>query len=251
MPDETAPRFIRRLILRENPPPWGAAAGLLFVGVYIGLWLASLLVVSMLTGEIEGVRPSPRTLALTLLLTSALAALGVAQWARRLAGPDWFGALRLSQPSERNTQIALFLVGLGAAWALDLAGALLRLKGGEIAPPLLAGLESPDALAQVLAGTVALVAAPLAEGLVFGGLLYTGLTRAFADNRALIVVSALVYTMTALLLSPAPAAWYGLIQPFVMGLILFAVRAYYQSTRAWIIARAGFGLFFIMAAIFL
>ncbi|MCC7206995.1 MAG: hypothetical protein IT323_06790 [Anaerolineae bacterium] len=251
MQNESGPRFMRRLLLRENTPPWGAGTALLFVAAYIGLWLASLLIVSMLTGEIEGRMPSPRTLALTMLAASLVAALGIVQWMRRRLGPDWFRALRLAQPSRRNTQIVIFLVGLGAAWALDLVGAVLRLKGGEIVPPLLAGLETPDIAAQLLAALVALIAAPLAEGLVFGALLYGGLARVFADNRVVIVVASLVYTMVALLLSPAPATWYGLIQPFSMALILFSVRAYYQSARAWTIARAGFGLFFIMAAIFL
>lgn len=251
MPDEHESNAVHRLLVRENPPPWSAATALLFVGAYIGLWLASLLIVSMLTGEIEGLLPSARTLALALLVSSAAAALGIVQWTRALLGADWRGALRLTGPSQRNTQLVIFLVGLGAAWALDLTGALLRLKGGEIVPPLLAGLQASDAVTQILAGIVALAAAPLAEGLVFGALLYAGLTRVFADNRVVIVVAALAYTIVTLLLSPAPATWYGLVQPFAMGLVLFGVRAYYQSARAWIIARAGFGLFFIMAALFL
>jgi hypothetical protein len=251
MPDETGPSFFQRLLKRENAPPWSAVTALLFVAANVGLWLASLLVVSMLTGEIEGLLPSPRTLSLAQLLMSAVVALGISRWTRALLGTDWQAALRLSQPDAANTQLVIFLVGLGAAWTIDLVGAVVRLKGGEIVPPMLAGLQTPDAPTQILTGIVALVAAPLAEGLVFGALLYAGLTRVFADNRVVIVVAALIYTIVTLLLSPAPAAWYGLIQPFVMALVLFGVRAYYQSARAWIIARAGFGLFFIMAALFL
>lgn len=251
MQSERRQNLFSRLAARENIPPWTAVTALLFVGAYIGVWLASLLVVSMLTGEIEGLRPSPRSLALALLVSGLVTVLGVVQWLRARFGTDWPMILRLRGPAQRNTQLVIFLVGLGTAWALDLAGAVLRLKGGEIVPPVLSGLQVPDATAQLLALVAAVITGPLVEGLVFGGLLYAGLTRVFADNRVLILAAALVYTIVIMLLSPAPATWYGLVQPFVMALALFGARAYYQSTRAFIIARAAFGLFFVLAAVFL
>src|SRR5258708_2049507 len=43
--------------------------------------------------------------------------------------------------------------------------------------------------------------------------------------------------------------WYSLLQPFLMLLVVALVRAYTQSTQSAIVARAFFGVFFVVAAV--
>jgi membrane protease YdiL (CAAX protease family) len=249
----TQPRasLIKRLLARESLPPWRISAGLVFVAAYVAIWIASLSILSILTGEIEGLVPSPRTLALSALLSGIVITVGVIQWARARYGAGWMEPLRLAAPLPRNTLLVIFLIGLGLAWTFDLGGAVLRLKEGQVVPPVLEALRTPDAAGIIVAALVALVVHPAAEALIFGAILYTSLTRVFSDNRAVIVTGAFIYAIFSLLISPLPLTWYALTQPLLMALVMFSVRAYYQSARAVFVMRAAFGVFFIMAALFL
>ena len=251
MHTQPRPSLFRRLLSRESLPPWQASTGLIFVAAYVGIWLASVSILSILTGEIEGRVPSPRTLALSALLCGVVASAGVVQWARARIGAGWPRALRLDAPSQRNTLLVIFLLGLGLAWAFDLGGALLRLKEGQVVPPVLEALRTPDAVGIIVAALVALVVHPGAEALIFGAILYAGLTRVFSDNRVVVVTGAFIYTIVSLLISPLPLTWYALTQPLLMALVMFSVRAYYQSARAVFVVRSAFGVFFMMAALFL
>jgi membrane protease YdiL (CAAX protease family) len=142
------------------------------------------------------------------------------------------------------------LLSLGLAWAFDLAGAVLRLKGGQVVPPVLDSLREPDVFAWLVAALVALIIQPVAESLIFSGILYPALARIFSDNRVTITMVSLIYMLVSLVLSAAPGQWYMMFQPLFMALVVNSLRAYYQSTRAAILARMAFGLFFVLAALF-
>ncbi len=264
--------LMARLRAVEPFAPWQTETALLFTLLVVVLWIATLSIVSTATGEINTSSPSTRALALSGLGSGLVTIIGVVQWARRAAwangpkGQYWRDALRLSRTFSRNTILLIFLMCLGLAFAIDLLGILLKLKEGQIVPVVLGPLCRPDSVIPVagltatacqpepvsfvIALVLALVIQPIAEGLVFFAILTPSMNRVFpGDSRIGALVVALIYMGVSLVLSASPGAWYSLIQPFFMTLIVGLVRAYYQSARAAIIARIGFGAFFVVAAL--
>jgi membrane protease YdiL (CAAX protease family) len=242
--------ILNRLRAREQASPWTVGLALALVVAYVVMWIAALSVVSILTGEVNASLPSNRTLALSALLSGLVVIVGVVQWARRRYAGQWTAVLRLREPSQRNVLLLVVLLSLGLAWAFDLAGAVLRLKGGQVVPPVLDSLREPDVFAWLVAALVALIIQPVAESLIFSGILYPALARIFSDNRVTITMVSLIYMLVSLVLSAAPGQWYMMFQPLFMALVVNSLRAYYHSTRAAILARMAFGLFFVLAALF-
>ncbi len=239
-----------RLRATETPPAWRLGSALAFVLAYVLFSVVWLLSVSVLSDEAQSGAPSTRTLTLSALLTAIVLSVGIAQWVRQKFGENWLKVLRLLTPSRPAALLAILLFGLGMAWAIDLGGVLLRLKAGQIVPPTLEVLRSGEPVGFLLGVLLAIVFQPIVEGLIFGGLLYPTVARIRSDNRVGILGSALLYTLVALLTSSAQGQWYALIQPFCMALVVLSVRAYTQSVRAAIVARAAFGVFFVLAALF-
>jgi len=261
-----------RLRAVEPFPIWQTQTALFFVALYVVLWIATLSIVSTVTGEINTYAPSTRNLALSGLGCGMVIIIGVVQWARRAPwanGPQgqyWMDVLRLGRPLPRNTMLAIILLSLGLAFTIDLAGIILKAKEGQIVPAVLGPLCRPDSVVPVpglpatacqpefvsfaITLVLALVVQPIAEGLIFFAILFPAMNRVFpGDSRITALVTAFIYMGLSLVLSASPGAWYSLIQPFCMALVIGLVRSYYQSSRAAILARIGFGLFFVLAAL--
>jgi membrane protease YdiL (CAAX protease family) len=143
------------------------------------------------------------------------------------------------------------LIGLGSAWAVDLIGILLRLKTDQIVPPILNTLRQPISVTWVVVAIFAILVQPIAEGLVFGGVLFPALARDLRNNLFASLIAALVYALVnaAILTGGTADPWYGLLQPFLMMLVVVLVRVYAQSTQSAIVTRAFFGVFFVLAAV--
>ncbi len=242
--------FMARLRAAEPPSPWQLSSGIVFMVAYVLFSIVWLLSVSVLADEAQSGAPSPRTLTLSALLTAIVITLGIGQWARRRFGENWLKVLRLLSPSRPSALLAVLMFCLGIAWAIDLVGRLLNLTAGQIVPPTLEVLRGGEPLGFLLGVLLAVVFQPVAEGLLFGGVLYPSVARVGGDNRIGIVGGALLYMLVALLTSGAQGQWYALIQPFFMMLVVLSARAYAQSTRTAIVARAAFGVFFVLAALF-
>lgn len=242
--------FMARLRAAEPPPPWRLSNGAVFVLAYVLFSIVWLLSVSVLADEAQTGAPSARTLTLSALLTSLVVTLGIGQWARRRFGENWLKVLRLVSPSRPAALLAVLMFCLGIAWAIDLAGRLLNLTEGQIVPPTLEVLRGGEPLGFILGVLLAVVFQPVAEGLLFGGVLYPSVARLSGDNRIAIIGVALLYMLVSLLTSSSQRQWYALIQPFFMMLVVLCARAYAQSTRTAIVARAAFGVFFVLAALF-
>jgi hypothetical protein len=59
-----------------------------------------------------------------------------------------------------------------------------------------------------------------------------------------------VYVIASVIvLAAGSGVWYSLIQPFIMAMVMVLVRAYTQSTQSAIVARAMFGLFFVISVV--
>jgi hypothetical protein len=242
--------LMARLRAAEAPPAWRLTNGVVFVLAYVLFSIVWLLSVSVLADEAQSGAPSARTLMLSALLTAIVITLGIGQWARRKFGERWLSVLRLLAPSRPAALLAILLLGLGIAWTIDLVGRLLNLTAGQIVPPTLEVMRQGEPLAFVLGVLLAVVFQPVADGLLFGGLVYPSVARVSGDNRIGIVAVALLYMLVSLLTSSSQGQWYALIQPFCMMLVVLGVRAYTQSVRAAIVARAAFGVFFVLAALF-
>ncbi|SRR5581483_3583108 len=245
---QNQPSFMRRLQAREAPPQWPFLTALFFVVAYAVLLIAGqAFAVTVSGGGFNSL--TPLVLALGALLGGLATIAGIVQWARRRAQAAWIDSLRLRQPVQPPVAlVALF--GLGTAWAIDLVGVLLRLKGDQVLPPVLDVLRTPPDLSWGVALSLALLVQPVAEGLVFAGILYPALARAVNSNLLAAAITAGVYTLVSLaVLSAGGGVWYGVIQPCLMALAMSLVRAFAQSTQSAIVTRAFFGLFFVLAAL--
>ncbi len=163
---------LRRVRISETTPNWSLLSALLFAAAYAVIWIvAQTFAVTVSGGDLNN--PTQTSLALGVLIASALSAIVVAQWVRRRAGAAWPGALHL----ETSHSLPLFvclLIGLGSAWAIDLIGVLLHLKGDQIVPPALVILANPAAPAfgWIIAAVTAIVVQPIGEEMIFRGLVY-------------------------------------------------------------------------------
>ncbi|GIL08608.1 MAG: hypothetical protein BroJett033_1190 [Chloroflexota bacterium] len=228
--------LLRRLARPEPPPPWGlfaavnaALVGLIAIvaGSFIGLSVFGDQPAALLTGWTIG-----------SLVTVIFVAVACRQPAER-------AALRLEAGDSRLYLVLLF--SLGMAVVFDLV--IMALSGGFLPTPELLDLYvQPDsALAWVIAAALLLAAQPIAEELVFRGMLFPAARARFGPWAALLLTAALyaafhfiAYARPGLPLAHALAA------PLLAGLLLTGVRAYTGSTRAAIIAHAAFGLFALL-----
>ena len=239
---------LQKIRLPENAPIWSLLSAGVFVIGYLIVWIAAqALAVTITGGNLNA--PNDSAQALGVLIASVLMAIVIIQWVRLRAMKTtngWPGALHL----ETSHTLPLFvcvLFGLACAWAIDLLGVLLKLKGGQIVPPALGSLVGPVTAPWIVAAVVALLALPFGEELLLRGLLYPALATRFG-NIAGIALTSLVGMLLAILLA-GPLPWYAIIQPLLMGIVLTGLRAHTKSTQMAIVARTMFGLFFVLSAL--
>jgi len=245
---QSKPSLMQRLQLREVAPDWSTSTGLIFAGAYIVLVIAGQVLAATISGS-PYIAPSPGAIAAGTLLGSLVTIIGIVQWARRRVGETWTESLRLRPPLKPSLTL-IALIALGAAWATDLVGLVLRLRTIQTVPLVLARLNGPVNLTWIATAALAIVIQPIVEGLVFAGVLYPALARDSKNNLLAAALCAAVYGLASLfVLSAGSGVWYGLMQPFIMALFMVLVRAYTQSTQSAIVARAMFGLFFVISVI--
>ena len=157
------------------------------------------------------------------------------------------GASLPLEPGGTPAALAL-LTGVAAALFLD---TLTLAAGGGLATPELAGLAAgaPGAVAWLAAALYLLLLQPLAEGLVFRGLLQPAL-QARSSRRLALLLTALAWALFHLLAytgAPAGADSAALIiSRLALGLLLCILRARNVSARASIVAHVGINLFFLL-----
>ncbi|MBL8161226.1 MAG: CPBP family intramembrane metalloprotease [Anaerolineae bacterium] len=149
----------------------------------------------------------------------------------------------------------LLLVGVGLAVTLDVITG--RVTGLFLPEPELLRPYQDYALNVPISGVTWLLAVvfmivlqPIAEGLVFQGMLLPTLRQSVGPWPGYLISAALYGLFHLMAYSQPPgdfaATWYGLIAPFFAGLIYGAVRLYTGSTRAAMLAHAAFGLFAVL-----
>jgi uncharacterized protein len=235
--------LLRQLQRDEPAPPWGIFTGLLaFAVAFIFIALAGVALASFVFPP-----QSPSSLIAGWLIGGVLV-VGYITATQRT--PQARAALRLDDPSL--PVLIAFSIGLAAAVVLDLVA--IPFTGAILIPPEFSiYTASPGAFGWVLAGLLVLAVQPLAEELVFRGVMYPAL-RAAQRVWVAIFVSAAFYGVFHQLVYPHPApgaagAWYSLIEPLLLGLVLGVIRAGSGSTRAAVAAHAGIGAFALLKAL--
>ncbi len=237
--------FLQRLQRDEPAPPWGIFTGLLAFGVaFVFIALAGVALASFVFPP-----QSPSSLIAGWLVGSVLL-VGYITATQRT--PEARAALRLDNKSL--PVLIAFGIGLSAAVVFDLIA--IPIAGAILIPPEFSIYTSnPGVMGWLLAGLFVLAVQPLAEELVFRGVMYPAL-RAEQRVWVALFVSAAFYGIFHQLVYPHPAQgaaglWYGLIEPLLFGLVLGGIRAASGSTRAAIAAHAGIGAFALLKALLL
>lgn len=236
--------LLKRIGTLEDPPAWGIGIvaltfGAAFVAIIAGTMFGYALLGSERAGLVAG-----WTVSMVLIVVL------VVQVVRR----DRVG-LRL-QPTTTPIPLILF-IGVGFAVTFDLIG-LAATGVFAPAPELLAfDARAMSILDWLLAIAFMVMAQPIAEELVFRGVTFP-VVRTLMGAWGGLIVAALLYALFHLLAYPAPVdtepltgLYYGLIQPFLAGIVIGAARAYTGSTRGAIVAHAAFGLFAVLKLLLL
>jgi membrane protease YdiL (CAAX protease family) len=159
-------------------------------------------------------------------------------------------ALRLGAPTLPVPLIAFIAIGL--ALALDLIG--LAVTGAFLPIPALLGFSSGlDVVSLLLAGLLVILIQPIAEELLFRGMVLPAARAALGGWAGLILTAVasgafhwLVYT-PSITLTPEMNAltpyWYGFIAPTLAALVYSVARIGTRSTRGAIAAHIAFGAF--------
>lgn len=243
-------RFFQRLQTPESAPIWTLTSALLFCIALVVVFIAGQAFAVTLTGG-NLLNPAPSAIPMGIAIACLVNTIVVAQWVgRRVKNGEISKALRLF-PTNQPPLFVVILLGLAGAYLIDLLGVLTTLKGGQTVPPAFDVLRNTSALfAWAIAAVVIIVIQPIGEEITFHGLLYSSAAKQFG-NLAGIGLSALIYTVFNALVFGQGSAWYILIQPLLMALWIGVLRAYTQSTRMAMVARAMFGLFFVLSALIL
>jgi membrane protease YdiL (CAAX protease family) len=230
--------ILKRITQVEAPPPWGmGAAALTFFAAFLAIIAGTLFAFSIFNEAARYREIIGWTISMALIVALVLQTRRSDRAALKLQPPD------LPLP-------VILLIAFGFAVTIDLIGLAIT-RELRSAPELL-NIGAPDALGWLFIIAFMLIAQPIAEELVFRGVLFPVL-RTLTGAWGGLALSALVYGLFHLLAyPPAPGAppvaglWYGLAQPLLAGLVIGALRAYTGSTRAAIIAHAAFGLFALL-----
>jgi membrane protease YdiL (CAAX protease family) len=206
------------------------------------LLISMIVIASVLAATLSGSTINPDTQSLVmgwivgLVITTAFVAV---RWRRSAA---MLAALKLG--TARYPLFLALLLGVAGAFSADLIAAL---GSGSFAPaaPLL-GLNIGDPFHLVIAIVFAVVMQPLAEGLVFFGVLLPRLRSSLGGYGGLLMSAVLFTVYYALVfgarLTESSSLWYGVIFPAIVGLVVAAVRSHADSTRAAIVSLIGAGL---------
>lgn len=229
----------------EPAPPWGLGA----VALAVVIAFAAVIVGS--TVALALFENQPFMLLAGWTLGGIITIASVLQTRRR---PEDRAALKLGEGGP-SLLFVMFLC-IGFALLFDLIS--LAVTGAFLPKPELLGvdLRAGGVPTWVFAIAFMLVAQPIAEELVFRGVVFPVMRVALGAWLGLAACAA-VYTVFHLLAYPPDylnatgitSIWYGLMLPFLDGLIISAVRAHTGSTRAAVAAHIAFGLFALVKAL--
>lgn len=235
--------MLRQLSRPEAPPPWSFTGAL---GALIAMF-ASMVIGSTLAGTL--LADSPTVLLTGWSIGAVLTMLFVMAGYHRQSA-EHAAALRLGQTKARLPLVLLFALGMAITFDL-----LSQIVTGDfsLTAPELATLRGADVtvFGWLIALLFMVVLQPIAEEMVLRGLLFPALRTTTGIWTGFVLCAALHAVFHFVAYPPTTGdqtvlVWYGLTLPFLIALVITAVRAYTGSTRASIVAHAAFGLFAVL-----
>jgi len=242
-PNAARPRglFARLSVLEPAPPwGWGAAASAVIVAV------VAVIGISVITLAVLGVQ------SYTVYLGWMIAVVIMAYWVvSTRSDPEDRAAMRLELPTIPLPFLMFIMIGF--VLVIDLLGLAVTGLFLPFMELFTFNITNATALEWIFAVGFMVFTQPVGEEMIFRGVLFP-LMRARLGAVGGLVANAAAYALFHLVLytsqigavDPRALIWYGLIAPFLDGLILACVRAYTQSTSAAIVAHVVFGLFAIV-----
>lgn len=225
--------LLKQIARTEPPPPWGlfGAINTIFITL-LAIFAATALMLSLTTDQAIALMAA-------WLIGQVLAAVYVLMSRREGAA---HAALRIGPTPTRLFIVLLLSLGLAMVFDLLALGATgLFLPAMELSGLHDAGLT---VVGWLLALVFMLVVQPVAEELVFRGVVMPSLRTVTGPWIGLIVTAAFYMLFHFMVYSsPISDPWYALAAPLLAGLYFGMVRAATGSTRAAIVAHMGFGLF--------
>ena len=224
-------------------PPWGllGAATTVFVLfvclIVIGPALASLLW--------EDQPLSPFLLMLSWAIGMGLTIVFVIV-NRRSSDESW-RALQLQKGNLPLPLVLLYGVAIGLS-----VGLLVSLASGQFLPiPEILGVLRRTPSSVIAAALLLILIQPVAETLVFQGIILPSLRWRLGPWGGVIFTSGLFTAIHLLVFSAATLVtfWYGIVYPALTGLAFCLLKVLTSSTSAVIIARMGAGLIFLLTAL--
>lgn len=245
-------RYLTNIGRAETAPPWGIMAAVFtviaaFAAIVIGTSLTSLLMPESSSRFVAGYLVAALVTIVFVMLT-------------RGRTPEERVALAYEKRT-RTPLILVFMLAIGIAILLDLIG--LPIAGVFLPSAELFGFyditQNPVVAVPLslfdwlLALLLLVILQPIAEELVFRGVVYPALNVALGAWSGYLFTSVLYAVFHLVAYAPPGGAtpslmWYTLALPFLESLFITAIRANTRSTRAAIIAHAGIGLFALLRA---
>jgi membrane protease YdiL (CAAX protease family) len=233
-------------------PPWSAMTAIIIVLVLlINLILVGPSMSSVLLGVGDTV--TPFMLMLGWVIGQALTIVYVV--INRRSSQESWSALKLINGLLPLSFV--LLVGVAVALAVDL---IISLASGQFLPiPEIFDFQSGGIGGVLMAGLFLILIQPVAESLVFQGVLLPKL-RIMMGAWGGVIITTIVFTVlhyAVFYLSYQPnypestVLWYGVAYPALTGLMFCLIKVYTDSTRAVIVNRIGAGLIFFLTALVL
>ena len=233
--------MIKKLTRVEPEPPWSFYGAL---GAFVAMFFA--IIIGTTIAEIS-LSDSPTTIITGWSIGMVLTIIFV-MISRHMRSVTDAEALKIGPTKVRLGVIFVFAISIAVTYDL-ISWAIIDKQ--IITATELATFSQRDALSisnWVMAALFMVILQPIGEGLVLRGMLFPAVRTAFGAWGGL-TLTAIFHTGFHFAAYPPDAFdnpfWYGIIMPFLIGLFIAGVRAHTGSTRAAIIAHAGFGLFAI------
>lgn len=243
--DEARSGWTAALRAPQAAPPWTTSEVIIALVV---LLLAMMILASGVALSVAGdAGTTPTSLILGWSVGGAIAAAYALFTFRRK--PEYAQGLRLVR--SRPALPLVLLLSVGAALSFDL---IVAAVSGSFRPaPVLTGIGTGGLPDWLLAGLFMVVIQPVAEGLIFWGVMLPRLRVILGPVPGWLVV-ALLYALYSFmvfgsLLPQQDALWYGGLLPLLIGLYLGTIRVVTGSTLSAIIGQAGVGLTLIAIAL--
>lgn len=237
--------MLKRIGRTEPEPPWSFLAA---IGALIAMFLA-VVIGTTIAQTILGAGEDPVTI-MTGWAIGMVATIVFVLISRQRRSPQDADALKLKP--TRSGLLLVMLFSFGVAIAFDLTSWLVTGEQ-EFAAAELTGFRQAEValFGWVIALLFMGLLQPIAEELVFRGMLYPSVRAGAGPWAGFLVVAALHASFHLVAYPPSSddrtiVLWYGLGLPLLDALYLNGVRANTGSTRASIAAHAALGLFAVL-----